>query len=128
MYSLIAAFVKQKHELGSNGSSGGYSIGTCVIFNNIETNLFSNCFSGKPLGRIGHVLYCTFNAHDFLQSASRGRETEFYHAVIDIDKQANRRSTEASKEARTARRDEKLHAEEEYEKEEGILYGAGIAD
>lgn len=41
---------------------------------------------------------------------------------------ANRRSTENSKEARTARKNERSEQIEEYERSEGILYGAGIAD
>lgn len=41
---------------------------------------------------------------------------------------ANRRSTDNSKEARTARQNERSEQIEEYERSEGILYGAGIAD
>ena len=41
---------------------------------------------------------------------------------------ANRRSTDASKEARTQRRNAILDENERYEEEEGIMYGAGIAD
>lgn len=41
---------------------------------------------------------------------------------------ANRRSTDASKEARTQRRNAILDENERFEEEEGIMYGAGIAD
>lgn len=41
---------------------------------------------------------------------------------------ANRRSTDASKEARTKRRQAILDENEHYEEDEGIMYGAGIAD
>jgi len=41
---------------------------------------------------------------------------------------ANRRSSEASKEVRTARRNARADAEDMFEETEGLLYGAGIAD
>lgn len=41
---------------------------------------------------------------------------------------ANRRSTDASKEARTKRRQAILDENVHYEEDEGIMYGAGIAD
>ncbi|XP_043268118.1 uncharacterized protein [Venturia canescens] len=40
----------------------------------------------------------------------------------------NRRTSFSSKEARTARRLKQLHQNEFFEEEEGLLYGAGIAD
>ncbi|KMQ84720.1 hypothetical protein RF55_17253 [Lasius niger] len=42
--------------------------------------------------------------------------------------QANRRSTDASKESRMARREERALENETYKESEGILYSAGIAD
>ena len=41
---------------------------------------------------------------------------------------ANHRSTNASKEARTARRNAKSAMHEQFEKSEGVLYQGGIAD
>lgn len=39
-----------------------------------------------------------------------------------------RRTLEATKEARTARRSEQIHLNDFFEEEEGILYGSSIAD
>lgn len=41
---------------------------------------------------------------------------------------AERRSTEASQKARSARRDARMEENDAYEEVEGILYGAGIDD
>ncbi|EZA50492.1 hypothetical protein X777_10685 [Ooceraea biroi] len=41
---------------------------------------------------------------------------------------SSRRSLEATKEARTARRSEQMHLNDFFEEEEGILYGPGVAD
>lgn len=59
-----------------------------------------------------------------------GQQCKFFADSVDnrrIDRQDHRHSFN-SKEARTARRLENMHANELYEQEEGPMYGAGIAD
>ncbi|XP_032676769.1 uncharacterized protein LOC116846694 [Odontomachus brunneus] len=59
-----------------------------------------------------------------------GQQCKMFADNVDnrrIARQDKRHSLN-SKEARTARRMEKMHANELYEEEEGLMYGAGIAD
>ncbi|XP_018316253.1 uncharacterized protein [Mycetomoellerius zeteki] len=59
-----------------------------------------------------------------------GQQCKMFADTVDAQRisRANKRETESSKEARTARRLEQMQQDEFYEEEEGNLYGAGIAD
>ena len=59
-----------------------------------------------------------------------GQQAKIYAEARDERRleRSSRRSLEATKEARTARRSEQMHLNDFFEEEEGIFYGPGIAD
>lgn len=119
--------------LGNNTQNNNESLNNCV-WNFVP----KHTFAGKIIMDIAaHSAACIFN--EGLTSVLKIMEvmgvtignTAHRHAY-ETDrlrvKTGNRRSTEASKEARTARRDAQFGAQQQYEKEEGLMYGPGMAD
>lgn len=90
---------------------------TIEIAAHLATGIFNEGFSAilKTMTTIGIVI---------------GHQAKIYAEARDERRleRSSRRSLEATKEARTARRSEQMHLNDFFEEEEGIFYGPGIAD
>lgn len=95
-------------------------------------------FAGKKIIEIAaYSAACVFNEGSF--TILKVMETMGVHIgyearqhALNVDEvrvsQAERRSSLASKETRTALRNTRILLNDQYEEEEGVVYGAGIAD
>lgn len=119
--------------VGANTQNNNESFNACV-WNIVPKHMFA----GKKIIEIAaYSAACVFNEGSF--TILKVMETMGVHIgyeakqhALNVDEvrvsQAERRSSLASKETRTALRNTRILLNDQYEEEEGVVYGAGIAD
>lgn len=132
IYKELTADELLERCLGNNTQNNNESYNACV-WHLVPKHIFTG---RKILGIATYTAACVYNKgfNTLLKMEIMGvtigpvamqiAQKQDAHRIV----QANRRSTDASKESRIVRRKERALEEESYGEYEGILYAAGIAD